>query len=118
MQPAGPSISACICPASPIFQAGATPGYHRVVIFDLASAAWREAVRSNGSIEQDRRALAHLIEVDADPAEIEYYESFSDPQKRLIDKAQRTFAGQFERRLRRRAQRARHEGRPRRSPSH
>jgi hypothetical protein len=88
------------------------------VIFDLASAAWRHAIRSNGSIEQDRRGLAHLIEVDADPAEIEYYEIFSDPQMRLIDKAQRTFAGQYERRLRRRAQRARHEGNPRRSPCH
>lgn len=93
---------------SPIFQAGATASYHRIVIFDLASAAWRDAIRSNGSIEQDRRALAHLIEVDADPGEIEYYEAFSDPQTRLINKARRTFAGQYERRLRRQAQREKH----------
>lgn len=76
--------------------------------FDLASAAWRKTIRSNGSIEQDRRALAHLIEVGSDPAEIEYYEWFSDPQARLLNRAQRTFAGQYERRLRRRAQREKH----------
>jgi hypothetical protein len=59
--------------------------------------------RLRTSVELDRRALAHLIDWDADPAEISYYEAFSDPQVRLADKARRARAGQYLRRLRRRA---------------
>ena len=51
---------------------------------------WRQQVRLRGSIEQDRQALAHLIEEDADEAEISYYEALSDPQTRRIDQPQRS----------------------------
>ncbi|GAA4591028.1 hypothetical protein GCM10023194_49260 [Planotetraspora phitsanulokensis] len=74
----------------------------------LSAETWRERVRSRGSIEQDREALARLIEHDSDPFEIQLYEHFSDPLTRLVDKAERSHAGQYDRRLRRLRQRARH----------
>ena len=43
-----------------------------------------------------------LIEEDADPAEISYYEAFSDPQARIVNKAQQFYEGQYRRRIRRR----------------
>ncbi|OUC96040.1 hypothetical protein [Streptosporangium minutum] len=75
----------------------------------IASAErWRGQVRARGSIEQDREVLARLIEYDHDPFETELYESFSDPQNRLVDRAERSYAGQYDRRLRRLRERARH----------
>jgi hypothetical protein len=59
-----------------------------------------------GGVEQDRLALGRLIDEDADPAEISYYESLSDPQVRMLDKAQRAYEGQYRRRIRRRAAKA------------
>lgn len=75
----------------------------------IASAErWREQVRTRGSIERDRESLARLIEYDRDPFETELYESSSDPQSRLVDRAERSYAGQYDRRLRRLRERARH----------
>lgn len=67
----------------------------------------RRPANSRYTIEQDRAALARLIDEDADPAEISYYEAFSDPQARLIDRQRRSAEGQYRRRLRRRANRLR-----------
>lgn len=58
--------------------------------------------------ESEREALARLVEYDHDPFETELYESSSDPQNRLIDRAERSYAGQYDRRLRRLRERARH----------
>ncbi|MFI6887783.1 hypothetical protein [Streptosporangium canum] len=74
----------------------------------VSAERWRGQVRARGSIEQDREALARLIEYDHDPFETELYESFSDPQNRLVDRAERSYAGQYDRRLRRLRERARH----------
>lgn len=73
----------------------------------MASAArWRAQVRSRGSVEEDRKALTRLVEYDSDPFETELYEQSSDPQIRLVDKAERSSAGQYDRRLRRLRERA------------
>ncbi|MEV6984097.1 hypothetical protein AB0M95_22955 [Sphaerisporangium sp. NPDC051017] len=53
--------------------------------------------------------LRQLIDYDSDPFEVELYEHSSDPLIRLVDKAQRSYAGQYERRLRRLRERARHQ---------
>ena len=74
----------------------------------VSAERWREQVRARGSIERDREALARLIEYDHDPFETEMYEISSDPQNRLVDRAERSYAGQYERRLRRLRERARH----------
>ena len=74
-------------------------------VVDIAEATghlWREEVRRRGTVEQDREALGRLIDDDADLAEIEYYEWFSDPQLRYLDRAQRSYAGQYQRHVRRR----------------
>jgi hypothetical protein len=67
-------------------------------------------VRRRVTVEQDRAALARLIQYDADPFEFVLYEQAADPRTLVIDRAQRRRAGQHERhvrRLKRRAQRAR-----------
>jgi len=69
---------------------------------DPTGDAWRQQVRQRVSIELDREALARLIEEDADEAEISYYEAVSDPQARMIDQAQRSYAGQYRRHVRHR----------------
>jgi hypothetical protein len=53
-------------------------------------------------------ALARLIEYDSDPFETRLYEHFSDPLIRLVDRAERSYAGQYDRRLRRLRERGRH----------
>ncbi|MFF5210617.1 hypothetical protein [Streptosporangium sp. NPDC000396] len=73
----------------------------------VSAEKWREQVRGRGSIEQDRKALARLIEHDRDPFEVELYEYASAPQARLIDRAERSYAGQYDRRPRRLRERAR-----------
>ncbi|MCA2187510.1 hypothetical protein [Nonomuraea cavernae] len=76
---------------------------------DIAKASadeWRKHVRVRGSVEQDREALARLIEYDGDPFEIELYEHASDPRVRLIDRAVRSRVGQYSRHLRRLEERA------------
>jgi hypothetical protein len=80
----------------------ANPGYLRGVDEAEASGhAWRRLVRQRVTTEQDREALARLIEYDADPFEVELYELASDPQTLLVDRAQRRRAGQHERHARR-----------------
>ena len=60
----------------------------------------RREVRRRATAEQDRDALAGLVEYDADPFEMELYELAADPQTLLIDRARRHGAGQYERRVR------------------
>lgn len=74
---------------------------------DTTGAAWRAGIRRSASIEGDREALARLVDEDQDAAEVCYYEAVSDPQARAMNRAQRSYAGQYERRLRRPA----HQGR-------
>lgn len=78
--------------------------------------AWRRTLQAppgglaydgRGSVEGDREALARLVDEDQDAAEVCYYEAVSDPQARAMNRAQRSYAGQYERRLRRLA----HQGR-------
>ncbi|MEU8117820.1 hypothetical protein AB0C21_03825 [Spirillospora sp. NPDC049024] len=68
---------------------------------EASGRVWREQVRRRWTAEQDRDALAPLIEHDADPVEVELYELAADPRTLLIDRAQRRRAGQHERRVRR-----------------
>lgn len=68
---------------------------------EASAHLWREKVRRRATAEQDRDALARLVEEDADPFEVELYELAADPQTLLIDRAQRRRAGQQERRTRR-----------------
>ncbi|WP_343948533.1 hypothetical protein [Nonomuraea longicatena] len=68
---------------------------------EASGHVWRDLVERNGSVEQDRAVLGGLIGYDADPFEVELFEHASDPQVRLIDRAQRSYAGQYRRRLRR-----------------
>jgi hypothetical protein len=68
---------------------------------EASRRVWRDQVRKRGTVEQDREALARLIEYDADPFEVELYELATDPRALLIDRAQRRRAGQHERHVRR-----------------
>jgi hypothetical protein len=75
--------------------------------------AWAGEVMRRPTAEQDRDALARLVEWDADPFEVELYEHAADPQVLLVDRAQRSRAGQHARharRLRDRDERARKQG--------
>jgi hypothetical protein len=74
---------------------------------DTTGAAWRARIRAAGSIERDREALARLVDEDQDPAEVGYYEAASDPDTRAMNRAQRSYAGQYERKLRRLSYRGR-----------
>ncbi|TCB92096.1 hypothetical protein E0H26_24255 [Micromonospora zingiberis] len=75
---------------------------------DTTGIAWRARIRAGGSIERDREALARLVDEDQDPAEVSYYEAASDPDARAMNRAQRSYAGQYERRLRRLSRRRGH----------
>ncbi|MFI0357184.1 hypothetical protein [Actinomadura sp. 9N407] len=68
---------------------------------EISGQVWRDGVRRRGTVEQDREALARLIEYDADPFEVELYELAAEPRTLLIDRAQRRRAGQHERHVRR-----------------
>jgi hypothetical protein len=73
---------------------------------DQTGRVWIERVHQRGSDdERGRAALGRLIAEDPDPAEVEYYETLSDPDLRAVQKAQRSFAGQYLRRQRDRDQR-------------
>lgn len=63
--------------------------------------AWRDRVRRRPTAEQNRDALARLVEWDADPFEVELYEQAADPLVISLDRAQRSWAGQYARRVRR-----------------
>ncbi|MET8468952.1 hypothetical protein ABZY90_00860 [Streptomyces sp. NPDC006422] len=68
---------------------------------EASAQAWRHDVRERPTAEQDRDALARLVEADADPFEVELYERAADPQVIALDRAQRSRAGQYTRRVRR-----------------
>lgn len=74
---------------------------HPVDEAELSGRAWRHEVLRRPTAEQDRDTLARLVEWDADPFEVELYERAADPQGILIDRAQRSRAGQHARRVRR-----------------
>ncbi|XVQ10568.1 hypothetical protein ACQP1W_50075 [Spirillospora sp. CA-255316] len=76
---------------------------------EVSGQIWRDTVRRRGTVEQDREALARLIEYDADPFEVELYELAADPRTLLLDRTQRRKAGQYERRVRRLKARGQHE---------
>jgi hypothetical protein len=78
-------------------------GVGNYVAFHMRASghAWREDIRRRPTVEQGREALAQFIGYDADPFEVELYESASDPRTLLIDRAQRSRAGQHARRVRR-----------------
>jgi hypothetical protein len=59
----------------------------------------------------DKQALGRLVAADGgrDDAENSYYEAAADPDFVRLEAAQRRFNGQYLRRLRRRAERNRHE---------
>ena len=78
---------------------------------EASGQAWRDRVRSRPTAEQDRDALARLVEWDADPFETELYQRAADPQVISIDRAQRSRAGQYARRVRRLRDRKKHRDR-------
>lgn len=78
---------------------------------EASERVWREQVRRRVTAEQDRATLAHLIEYDADPFEVELYELAADAGTLPIDRAQRRRVGQYKRHVRRRKARGRRAGR-------
>ncbi|MEQ4300538.1 hypothetical protein ABNF97_03945 [Plantactinospora sp. B6F1] len=68
---------------------------------DISGHVWREEAAKRSPLAQDAEALGRLIEQDQDPAEVSYYEAFADPDAQALDDAQRSYAGQYLRRLRR-----------------
>jgi hypothetical protein len=70
----------------------------------LSSKASSSAVSSSGL----------LVDEDHDEAETSYYEFFADPDVQALDNAQRSYAGQYLRRLRRRREQERHRDETRR----
>jgi hypothetical protein len=68
---------------------------------EASGEAWRDEVRRRPTAEQDRDALARLVDYDADPFEVDLYERAADPQVLLVDRAQRSRAGQYVRHMRR-----------------
>jgi hypothetical protein len=81
---------------------------HRVQDDDISGHLWREEVAKRPPLAQDAQALGRLIEHDQDPAEVAYYEEFADPDAQALDDAQRSYAGQYLRRLRRLRERDKH----------
>ncbi|MFF4879712.1 hypothetical protein [Micromonospora sp. NPDC000668] len=75
---------------------------------DSSGHIWREEVAKRLPLVHDAQALGRLIEHDHDPPEIAYYEAFAGPEAQALDDAQRSYAGQYLRRLRRLDERRRH----------
>ncbi|MGW0216105.1 hypothetical protein ACWDXH_17090 [Micromonospora chokoriensis] len=69
---------------------------------------WRAEVASRSPLAHDAQALGRLIKHDQDPPEVAYYEAFADPDAQALDDAQRSYAGQYLRRLRRLDERRKH----------
>jgi hypothetical protein len=63
----------------------------------LSAAIWRTRFENGWSEDNHRASLARLVDEDNDEYETELYESASDPQHLLIDRAQRRKAGQWRR---------------------
>ncbi|MBD0737833.1 hypothetical protein [Streptomyces sp. CBMA29] len=76
---------------------------------EVSGQAWRDKVNARPTAEQDRDALAQLVETDADSFEVELYERAADPQVLSIDRAQRSQAGQYARHVRRLRKHQRHQ---------
>ncbi|MFV2112859.1 hypothetical protein ACFHW0_11050 [Micromonospora sp. LOL_025] len=68
---------------------------------DISGHLWREGAAKQPPLAQDAQVLGRLIEDDHDPAEVSYYEAFADPDAQALDDAQRSYAGQYLRRVRR-----------------
>ncbi|MEH0969943.1 hypothetical protein V6U77_02230 [Micromonospora sp. CPCC 205546] len=68
---------------------------------DSSGHIWREEMAKRSPLAHDAQALGRLIEQDHDPSEVAYYEAFADPDEQALDDAQRSYAGQYLRRLRR-----------------
>ncbi|MFE2267125.1 hypothetical protein [Streptomyces griseosporeus] len=77
---------------------------------EASGQVWRDEVRARPTAEQDRDALAQLVEVDADFFEVELYEHAADPQVLSIDRAQRSHAGQYARHVKRLRERQQRQG--------
>lgn len=75
---------------------------------DVSGHLWREQVAKRLPLDQDAQALGRLVEDDHDPAETTYYEAVADPDAQVLDKAQRSYAGQYRRRQRRLRERHSH----------
>lgn len=64
---------------------------------------WIDQLNRRGSDDiRGREALGRLVDHDHDSAEVAYFEAMSDPAVLSVKKAQRSYAGQYLRRLRRR----------------
>nr|WP_189081997.1 hypothetical protein [Mangrovihabitans endophyticus] len=59
-------------------------------------------------MSRDAETLARLVAYDHDEFETELYEAAADPDAQALDDAQRSYAGQYRRRVRRLHERARH----------
>lgn len=75
---------------------------------DSSGHIWREEMRKRAPLAHDAKALGRLVEHDHDPSEVAYYEVFADPDGQALDDAQRSYAGQYLRRLRRLDERRKH----------
>jgi hypothetical protein len=70
---------------------------------DPTGPAWIDQVNRRGADDvRGRESLGRLVKAEDDPAETAYYEAMSDPSVLALEKAQRSHAGQYLRRLRRR----------------
>ena len=75
---------------------------------DSSGHIWREEVAKRVPLAHDAQVLGRLIEYDRDPSEVAYYEAFADPDAQAVDDAQRSYAGQYRRKLRRLDERRKH----------
>lgn len=68
---------------------------------DVSGHVWREQVANRRPLRQAAHELGQLVAHDHDQAETEYYEAAADTDAQALDNAQRSYAGQYRRRLRR-----------------
>lgn len=80
----------------------------RMTSDDASGHVWREHVHARVPLRSDAADLGRLIKHDHDEAETAYYELAADPDAQGIDDAQRSYAGQYRRRLRRMYEHRRH----------
>ncbi|WP_207916836.1 hypothetical protein [Micromonospora sp. KC723] len=75
---------------------------------DPSGHIWREQAAERTPLAADAATLGRLIEQDHDLAEVSYYEAMADPEAQALDDAQRSYAGQYRRRVRRLHEREKH----------
>lgn len=75
---------------------------------DPSGHIWREQAAGRTPLAADAAALGSLIEQDQDLVEVSYYEAVADPEVQALDDAQRSYAGQYRRRVRRLREREKH----------